>query len=346
MKINKVSDEMVAPAWAFGSRDLEAYAKNEQALKSVERINAIPASQVTEETLVQECSAIEKCASSKKVYHYNSTWAAKDVNHLKEYASACGLDGTKVQGVDPSSLVEEIKPTVKAATQSMVKTAGTNAEPTLAEKLAKLELDPFHFGKNTDMSHMEKESWQEVKAASKMTEAPTMRGGAVIPSRGGEDYFKNSEPKNAPNQNSISNPDAIKQLAESTAVDTGVRLRAEKQAREDEHKAETKSWQEKIIAAMTHKDIVPHGKVFPTESLTANTGLNNPSSRQSGVYAKFDKDAIPEFTAGEKIKAANDAAKKAIQREAKEKHEFHAEKASTRGISDLLTDELKKRLSK
>ena len=30
MKINKVSDEMVAPAWAFGSKDLEAYAKKSQ----------------------------------------------------------------------------------------------------------------------------------------------------------------------------------------------------------------------------------------------------------------------------------------------------------------------------
>ena len=346
MKINKVSDEMKAPVWAFGSKELEAHAKNEQAMKSVERINAIPASQVNESTLAQECDAIEKCASSKKVYHYNSTWKAQDVSHLKEYASACGLPVDKVQGVDPTDLAEEIKP-VQAASQSMVKTASTETkQPTLADKLAKIEFDPFHFGKNTDMSHMEKENWQEVKSASKMAEAPTMRGGAVIPSRGGEDYFKNSEPKTAKNQNSITNPDAIKQLAESTEVDTGARLKTERIAREDAHKAEHKSWQDGIVAAMTHKDIVSHGKVFPTESMTANTGLNNPSSRQMGVYAKFDKDSVPEFTDGEKIKVANEQRKAAIQRPGKEKSEFHVEKAATRGVSDILAEELKKRLSK
>ena len=203
--------------------------------------------------------------------------------------------------------------------------------------------DPFHIEERSNTSHMDKKDWQVIERQTNLGEVPSILSGSIKPLRGSESQYINSDPKIAVNQNTIRNPDAIQTLAESEKLDNGQRLRNERLARETEKKTATKDWEQGIISSMTKNNIVPKGNVFPTESLVANNGLSSPSS-QMGVYAKFDKNDIPELTAGEKLRLSNEERKKSIQREDGTKTEFKISKAETRGVSDSFTEALKKHL--
>ena len=257
--------------------------------------------EVTEEVLVEECDKIEACSIAGKIYHYNSTWGDKIIRHLREYAIACGMDLIKFKGVEPNNLKTESK------SETVVKFAQTQ-ENTLRSVLG----DPFHIEEHSDTSYMDKTNWQEVKKQNVLGE-PSLDLGDVIALRGGENYYVNSDVNPAVNQNSITNPNAIQQLAESLKDDTGERLRKEKKAKEEQKTANHKTWEQEKIAEMANSDIIPTGLVFPTESLNANAGLSTPSS-QRGVYAKFNPDSIPDKTAGEKIADQNKEHKESIQR--------------------------------
>ena len=335
MKIFRVAEEKVAPTWAFGSESLDNY--REQEAINLERLNVTPTQEVSEITLLTECEQIEKCASSGKTYHYNSAWKPSHISHLKEYAIACGMDISKFKGVNPEAVIQDNKEVVKSACDSRnIKMAAVDT--------GKLDLgDPFHLDERSDTSHMEKAKWQEVKKQINMKDAPVMMGSSIIPIRGGEDYNANTYVKaNAKNQNSIADPDAIKKLADSEAEDNGVKIKRQLKEKEEAKKIAHMEWQKQIVDAMEHKDIVPHGSVFPTESMNAQSGLNSPSSKM-GVYAKFNPDSIPEKTSGEMIKEKNATYRKSINpRSEKAKLEFVPSHQASRVISDTFAEELKK----
>jgi len=337
MKIFRVAEEKVAPTWAFGSESLDNY--QEQDAINLERLNITAPQEVSEVTLLTECEQIEKCASSGKTYHYNSAWTPSHVAHLKEYALACGMDASKFKGVNPQSVIEDHQDVVKSASGSRnIKTAAVD------NGKFKLDLgDPFHLDERSDTSHMEKAKWQEVKKQANMKEAPIMMGSNIIPIRGGEDYNTNTNTKaNAKNQNSIADPDAIKKLSESEAEDNGAKIKRQLKEKEEAKKVAHMQWQKDIVDAMEHKAIIPKGNVFPTESMNAQPGLGTPSSKM-GVYAKFDPESIPEKTAGEKIKDQNAAYRKSINsRTEKPKAEFEMSHQSSRAISDVFSEQLKK----
>jgi len=337
MKIFRVADEKLSPKWAFGSESLDDF-KEQQAV-DLERLNVTPSSEVSEDVLCTECKQIEQCAASDKTYHYNAAWKNEHISHLKEYASICGLDSKKFKGIDPEYIMQSTKEiTAEVSNARNIKTAAVATLP------KKLDLgDPFHLEDRSDTSHMEKTKWQEVKKESKMKEAPVMMGGNIIPIRGGEDYFTNSESKTAKNQNSISDPKAIEKMVESSEEDTGARLKRILKEKEETKKQAHSDWQKDKVASMAKNDIVPKGVVFPTESLNAQPGLSSPSSKM-GVYAKFNPEVIPEKTAGEQIKSNNEERKRAIQREEKAKPEFEMSHQSSRKISDVFSEELKKHL--
>lgn len=339
MKIFRVAEENLAPSWIATNKAMENYDKNNSLLKAeVDRLNIIASANVTEGILAQECEEIEKCASNNKTYHYNSTWSQDIVGHLKEYASAIGFDSSKIIGIDPTNLIRDMNDIEK-------KVAGTSNSISMVKEASKLTLaDPFHLEKLSDTSHMDKEDWQVISRQNNLEDAPQMTIG-IKPLRGGEDYLKSSEPKVARNQNTISNPNAIKTLFDSKEMDNGSRLKLEKAERESSKVKEHAEWEKNIIASMEKKDIVPKGKVFPTEVMNAQSGLNTPSS-QMGVYAKFDKDSIPEKTEGEKIRESRKEWNDAMKRVAKEKQMFEMNRQEERSISDTFGDSLKKALKK
>ena len=329
MNIFRVADEKAVPSWLIPD------APEQTPVDEVKRINI--AEEVNDLVLVQECDRIEECATNGDIYHYSSHWDNGTVSHLREYAIACGMDLVKFRGFDPSGVQRESK------SNNMVKIAqvqDTSARDALLDVMG----DPFHIDERSDMSYMEPAKWQTIKKQNNLS-TPSMNTGSVMGIGGGENYFLNSDVNPAKNQNSITNPDAIKQLIENGIDDTGVRLRKQQKAKEDQKKDNHSEWQQEKIDAMSGRDILSHGCVFPTESLNANSGLNNPSSQQ-GIYAKFDPDSVPEQTSGEKLASLNEERKASIQRPIEKDDWQKPCKQSSRSISDSFANSLEVLLKK
>lgn len=203
--------------------------------------------------------------------------------------------------------------------------------------------DPFKLDDIEDRKLDDK--WEQVKDSVKLSDRPSILSGAVRPVRGGEDYYANSESKIAPGRNSLDNPQAIENMIKSESEDNGVRLRREREERNQKIASEKVEREQKIIDSMKSKDIIPKGKVFPTEVMNAQPGLNSPSSRQ-GVYAKFNADDVPEKTDGEMISEKNESHRKSIQREAKQDDWQHPSHQNARSISDSFAESLSNTLKK
>ena len=335
MKIFKMADEQKIPTW---SEQAEIISSKPVPVENI-RLNTTASDQVNEDIVSEECNLIEICASKDQSYYCNASWDKTTISHLREYATACGMRKDNFKLAHSS----EVKK-VQANTQTLIKTASVATQEDPNAKLKLALGDPFKLDQKF-ASEEPKTNWQTITKEAKMKEIPSIANGVVVPVRGGENYNKNSDINPAKNQNSITNPDAIKTLAETQEQDTGLRLRAERLAREEERTIQQREHENEIVNSMVFKDIVPRGKVFPTECLNAQNGLSSPSSER-GVYAKFDKDSIPDRTAGEKIKDSNVEYKKSIQRERLVDDPMEMSREATRTVSDVLANELKKALKK
>ena len=106
MKINRMATENLAPDWIFSQKNTaENLDKSNINSKELERIASMPSS-LTEDDMVAEKSEIEKCANSKKPYHFNAKWSEASQAELKEYASVCGA---KLTAVNPEAVAKDIK---------------------------------------------------------------------------------------------------------------------------------------------------------------------------------------------------------------------------------------------
>ena len=285
--------------------------------------------------------------SQGNIYHIHDVGPFfKQIDEMKRDKTFRGSLVGQTDGIPeiPKDVKEE---KVLASNNQQVKTASvteTPTKPAFADQLKSILGDPFHIEANSNTDHMKEDKWEKVTLSAKLPEIPLMTIG-IIPVRGGEDYTISNTPNFAVNQNTMANPKAIEQLAESTAHDTGMRLALERADREGKKVAERKQWEQDAIDAMPMRNVIAHGNVFPIGAENAQSGLNNPSS-QMGVYAKFDKNDLPEKTAGEQIKDKNDAYRKSISRE-REDYKWEEVRGTTRpSVSDIFVDELKKRLGK
>jgi hypothetical protein len=318
-----MSDEKMAPEWVFEDKTASEYI-DKKTLKSEEIDSILNMScNISENEVVIEKDKVEKCASSGSVYYYNMQWPAPVKSEIKEYAKVCGIDDSKFKAVDPSNYIDKIT----ASDSKMVKTASVATAPRLVLK------DPFKIDERIEGSH-EKTKWRaELKDASKLADRPSMSG--IVPVRGGEDYFANSESKMAKGQNSITNPTAIDDLIASTEEDTGARLRRESVEKEAAKKTNREEWESEKIKAMDGKEILPHRRVFPTESMNAQPGIRG---------EVFDYSKMPDKTTGEQLKEMNVERKKEIRGEEKGKYEFVLAKNPARSISEDFSSELAKHL--
>jgi hypothetical protein len=334
--IFKVANEKSVPDW-FAS--IESTLSSSQDNAELISENLSLEANVTEETLLNECEKIEVCASSNNIYHYNSTWNNETVSHLREYASVCGLPKNNFKGVNPLNIK---KASVEQAKSPIMKTASATVQEAPQMDFSGLIGDPFHIDERLDMSHMEKANWEQVTKEAKMKE-PNISNGGISALRGGENYFMNSDINLASNQNSITNPNAIEKLAESTEMDTGERLKAERAEREQAKANNHSDWEKSKIESMVHSDIVPKGTVFPTESMNANPGLNVSTSRP-GVYSNFDPDNIPERTQGEMLALHNQERLASIKKETVKDDWEKPSRESSRTITDDFANALAKNL--
>jgi hypothetical protein len=323
MNILRVADEKSIP-WFMTEEQ-----KPSTPIEEVEEINV--AEEVDDLVLAQECDRIESCSSNGKLYHYNSSWDEGTICHLREYAIACGMDLSKFRGFNPADIAKE------SDSDEIVKLASVEQLSDKDQTLKDLWEDPFHIEENSDMSHMEPANWEQVKKQETL-DVPSLITGNVISIGGGENYFKNSDVNPAPNQNSITNPNAIKQLAESETLDNGERLKQEAKAKEEQKKANHSAWQQDKVSEMSGVDIIPKGTVFPTEMLNANTGLAH-QPVQGGVMSG-EHISLPDLTEGEKIAMQNAERKASIQRP-KEQDDWQKPcKQSSRQISEGFVDAL------
>lgn len=294
---------------------------------------------VDETVLAFECDKIEKCASENKPYFYNKHWGQESVSQLKEYASVCGLSSENVIAAE-FAFLEPAEGLQKAASA----TPTTKTAETVEKKTMKIDLgDAFRFEEKIAAATRQERDWQVNTPSQKLELNPVMTGG-IVPVRGGENYNIQNTPKLANNQNSMANPHAIEELANSEQLDTGARLAKERQERVAQKEQNKKQWQQDLIDSMVHKDIVAHGKVFPTETLNAQPGLGSPASRR--IAGNFDPANVADKTAGEQLKEQNKARHEAISRPREEFNWEEARGQTVRGISDSFTDSLKKAMGK
>ena len=325
-----MADEQIAPSWAF--EDVEHLAPSEfmneyitQA--EIERVQSLPENSLTEDQIIEQREVIEACAESNSLYHYNSQWSDGVTSSLKEYATVCGLDKSKFKAVHP----EYIKSiTVVATAEEIMK------------KKADIQNDPFKIDTIGDMEHMKESNWEDIHKQSNLDSKPLMNG-SIVPLRGGEDYYANSDHKTARGRNSIAQPDAIEAMANSEVEDTGARLRRENEERFSSREAKHQAWENEKLAAMEGSEIIPKGSVFATEVLNAQPGLNSDKIHM-GVYSDFDLKDMPDRTDGERLAELNEERRQEIQGAPKEDHEFISESHQARGISDTFAEQLKKHI--
>ena len=316
-----MAEENMAPEWVFDNKQATEYL--DKKTLHANDINDIlkMSSNISDEEIVMEKEKVEKCASSNSAYYYNAAWPTQIKSELKEYAAICNMDMSKFKAINPTDFADKVV-TAKDETK-MTKTASTTL----------VLSDPFKLDEKLAGGHTKTKWHPELKNASKLEDKPAMNG--IVPVRGGEDYFANSESKVAKNQNSISDPNAIDRMAKSEVEDTGARLRRENLEKENAKKTKHEEWQKEKIEAMAGKDILPNRYVFPTECLNAQPGIRG---------EVFDYSKLPEKTAGEQIKEQNNERREQIQGKEKGKYEFNIAKSPTRSISEDFSSELAKYL--
>ena len=336
MNIFKVADENLSPTW-FDLTDKS----DDIDLDLLENLNVND--EIDEIEIAQECEKIESCASNNKTYLYNEKWNKNVISHLKEYAYVCGVKDDKFKPVSAKK-IEEFKAAKNNA--SMEKTASANVEEIDNDQIQLEDVwkDPFNIEKRADTSHMAEADWESVKKQNVMGEVSVMNNG-IIPLRADEDYSLNPDTKLAKNQNSITNPNAIEEFINDKEYDNGKRLQLEKEEKEHQKIANHQKWEKDHIESMKHNDIVPKGTVFPTEMLTAATGISTPKNHM-GVYAEFDADKIPDKTEGEKLAESNEKNRQAIQREHVKDDWEQPSRQSSRSISNDFAESLSKILDK
>ena len=336
MIITKVADKEDIPSWM--NEGIHKNDSNNQQKEEVGMLTVSDISDMDNSAIAQECDKIETCASNGSDYACNCEWPSTIISHLHEYAIACGLPSSKFhvvatnrqQSERHSEDVPEIK---KFASQDKVE----ESIPT-KEQLLSVMTDPFHVDEHTDTSHMDRTKWEQVEPERKMADAPVIMGNSIIALRGGENYNINREDRIPKGQNSIVNPGAIEDLAKSDTMTPGERLAADNARITKEREKEKGSWEDERIQAMSHRNIIPHGKVFPTETLNAQPGTQHTPSM---FKPEID---IPERTAGEKLAEQNEVRRQSIQREKPDNNWEQPQRASSRSISDLFGEELNKYL--
>ena len=327
MKISRMAEEKLAPSWAFEDTKVADFLdENFMNSEEWERVKSLPTDTLTEAQIVEERDVIEKCASDSKAYYYNSDWPENVTSTLKEYASICGIDESKFKAVHPEYF------------DSITVTANNDK----ARKEAEVLNDPFKLDEAGDMTHMEESDWEDIHKQSDLEQRPSMEG-SVIPVRGGEDYYANSDTQTPRGQNSITEPNAIETLAESEKEDTGARLKRENEERANSREAKHQAWEQDKVDAMEGSDIIPKGNVFATEVMNAQPGLDSDKIHM-GVYSDYDLKDMPEKTDGERLAELNEERRQEIQGAPKDDRDFEVQKNPARSISDTFANELKRHI--
>lgn len=326
MKLNKISDENSSMSWFCDNKVVEVPQSEIDRLSTVNKKN-----------IESEYCHLERCANSNTKYFCSSSVGEDNVKNLREYAAVLKMPMENFVNVDIGNKGDK---NIKTASASI-------NDNELLDGLKSAMSDPFKIDEKINSREKVKSDWQNITGQKNLKDEPNIRGG-IVAVRAEENYNLNIDSKVAPGQNSILNPDAIGSFMNDKKEDTGVRLARERKEKEEQKIANKEQWQKDIVDSMKDKSLLTKGNVFPTESMVAQSGIKEDSSKFS-MFSKFDNNVIADRTVGEKIADNNNERKQSIQRkvDSSDKDSWQKPQGQNgRKISDVFGNELLKYLKK
>lgn len=304
---------------------------------------------VTSQTIHNVCSHIEEIAEDPSCsFCINGTWDDDVKSYLREYAIACGLDRSRIVEASKEQIeltLQNIKES-KREKEALSKYASKEVQEVqeesneLADSLSNVMSDPFKIDEKLADDRNIHEDWEQISYAKNLKDKPSTKGINAI--RGGENYNESPEYKGASNQNSILEPNKIEDLFNSETMDVGERIRQEKgEILKERMDAQQKDRDASLTEASEQLSIMTIGNVFPTESLTAQTGIKG---RMGGSLMDFE--SIPEKTEGEMFKEMQQEKTSSIQREKKSDRSWEKVDNNVRSISEDFVKDLERLMGK
>jgi len=281
--------------------------------------------------LVKAKSEMEKCAKEGKQFFFQKDVTPQQKRELEEYAQACGLKKENMVGIS------QTEKEISAEAQKPIEPK--KAPEKDAFNVIKNFADPKSFEKNKD--------WEKAKPASKLS-SKTSDSKSVVRANGVEKYEEQRIVGVRPGENSIVAPDNIEKMSENKDKSSRQKTVEANQKRKEEIVFKVKDWE---------KDVLDKAKAIsgvisqPGVKLTEASPQQSHSKVAKGQHSIFDKSdstkSIPERTVGETIKDLNEKNKDSIQRKKNEDRSWDKVISSKKDtVSDLLYEELKKRLPK
>lgn len=332
-KLFKTMNTVQFPDWADEANLVKKYASQ----ITVEDWQRISVADVDDDRLVEELDIIEKCAASKQPYFYSAGWNKEAAASIREYASVCGCDIVCVNTED-----KEVKAYAAINSKPVEKIA--SATPAQKPVVIPFEMiDAFKLDQKGNTDFLKKADWEKVTPSATTETSDGAAGGIRRMKSTLEDNNVNPHLAIRPGQNSVTAPDAIGQLAGSKVEDNGTRLKRENAERAEQRAADKKLWEKEATqkAEALGYGSLSFSTVKPTEASYAHSGVrDNPVVKAENM---------PEKTAGEQLKDANQDRKSGIQRKKEEDRSWDNlsnQHQPMSGIGDVFAEELKARLQK
>lgn len=332
-RIYKTTNSESIPEWV----DAQNETKQRMGEITAEDWKRISASNLDDEKLVVEFDAIEKCASSKKPYFYNSNWDNTSTNTLKEFAYVNQCQAIPVNVED-----KEVKAYLAVNLSSLEKTASAAPVAKTSEKkpIIPFELiDAFHLDEKGNTDFLKKTDWEKVTTSAKLTENSRLSSGIKRLDGGIENHNISPHLNIKPGQNSVTRPEAIDELSKG-AEDSGERLKRENAERKEERNVAHKEWEKEAMVKAEGFGSLSFNTIKKTEASYCNPGIKDNPVRNAKE--------IPDKTDGEMLKEKQQARKASIQRASSEDKSWDSlenQYQSTHVINDSFSEILKEKLA-
>ena len=175
-----------------------------------------------------------------------------------------------------------------------------------------------------------------------MPHRPDMDNG-VVPIRGAENVETSRVVGNRPGENSMADPDAIKDMVESDAQGNRARIRSDNEERKADISFNKTDWEAESIAGMDRVEL-PQAGILRTEAPQPQN--HSATSQYDHSISQEGREDAPDQTVGETIADLNAQKKSDIQRQKEDGHEWDSKHSSVpEKVSDLFAEELEKRLN-
>lgn len=330
-RIFKTMNSEQFPEWVDESSSVKKHASC-MTIDDWKRINV---ADIDEDRLVDEFEVIEKCASDKKPYFYNSGWNKEASTKLQEYAY---VNQCEVCGVDASD--ETVKAYMAVNPEAFEKQASATTPKSSSPTIPFEMIDAFRLDSKGDTSYLDKTDWEKVKPSEKLSGAHQDSHGIRRMHSSVEDNNLSPHLAIRPGQNSVTQPDAIGDMAKG-AEDTGARLKRENKERVEQRKAEKKEWEREAIKKADGFGSLSFSTIKPIEASFANSGVGGNPVREAAD--------IPEKTDGERLRDAAERRRASIQRrkETDDRSWDSAENQyqSMHVVGDVFAEQLKEKLA-